>query len=269
MASSTAIIGAGTVVQPSAIIEAGAVVGADCYIDHHAVVKAHVCLGNGSFVGCGAVLGEYTIDFFSGFTPAKHPLNIGEKAVIRSGSILYGDSEIGSHFNTGHNATVREHVTIGNHVSIGTLSDIQNNCRIGNFVRIHSRVFMASATVEDCVWIFPGCTFTDDPTPPSSCLQGVTVEKFGVVGAGSVLLPGVCIGSQAMVAAGSVVTKDVPPGMLVLGNPAKVRGPASEVKSKNGEKAYPWQPRFSRGMPWDGSCYDDWLQETDAETNCY
>lgn len=85
-----------------------------------------------------------------------HKLTIGNHALLRSGTIIYTESEMGDHFQTGHRVTIREKSRIGSHCSIGTLSDIPGNRRIGDYVRMHSNVHVGQlSTVDNYVWISP------------------------------------------------------------------------------------------------------------------
>ena len=234
----------------------------DVYIDYNTIIRDNVHIKRGSYIGSNCILGEYLADFFAERKHSEHKLSIGENAVIRSGSILYGDSTIGDNFQTGHNVTIRENSIIGNNVSIGTLSDVQGDCKIGNYVRIHSNVFMGKESViEDYVWVFPHVVLTNDPTPPSEVTKGVTLKSFSAVAARSVLLPGVVIEGDSLVAAGAVVTKDVHKGEVVGGNPAKVISSIDKIKNRvTGENVYPWRYTFKRAMPWEESDYETWYK---------
>lgn len=230
------------------------------YIDYDVIIRDNVHIKEGTFVGARSILGEYLMDFYADRVNKVHPLVIGKNSLIRSETIIYGDTEIGDDFSTGHRVTIRENSKIGHHVRIGTLSDIQGSCTIGNYVSIHSNVFVApESTIKDYVWIFPHAVLTNDHTPPSDNIEGVTVNEFASVAAGSVLLPGVDIGSDALVGAGAVVTKDVPSGKVFVGNPAKDRGDTQNIIDKRtGEPVYPWKKHFDRGMPWRDMDYDEW-----------
>ena len=149
-----------------------------------------------------------------------HPLQIGNKALIRSGSIIYAGSEIGCDFQTGHQVTIREKSHIGDHVSVGTLSDIQGNCEIGNYVRMHSNVHVGQLSViDDFVWLFPYVVLTNDPTPPSENFLGLHIRPFAIVATGALIMPGMEIGQDSLVAAGAIVTKPVESYAVVAGNP--------------------------------------------------
>ena len=257
----TARIGKNVTIRSGVIIEDNVVIGDNCYIDYGAIIKANVTLGEDSFVGAQCILGEFLYDFFEDRQNKAHPLSIGPRALIRSGSILYGDSSFGSDFQTGHRVTIREKTRAGSHVSVGTLSDIQGDCRIGNYVRMHSNVHIGmKSEIKDYVWVFPYVILTNDPTPPSDILKGVVVESFACICTGSIVLPGVHIGQDALVAAGANVTKDVAECAVVMGNPAKQRGLVTDIKDADGNPHYPWRDRFGRGYPWSETTYAEWKQ---------
>ena len=268
MISKRAKIGKNVIIKEGVIIEDNVVIGDNCYIDYNAIIKSNVVLGDHSFVGAGCILGEFLNDFFSSFSNVNHPLRIGKHAVIRSQSILYGNSEIGDYFSTGHKVIIREKTQIENHVSIGTLTDIQGDCHIGNYTRLHSNVHVGMKTkLDDFVWVFPYVVFTNDPTPPSENLSGVTVEKYAVISTGSVILPGVTIHSNALVGADTNVTKDVPEKAVVIGNPGKIVKNIKDIQDSNGNHIYPWYYTFRRGMPWAELGYQKWSEDFHKSAN--
>ena len=239
-------------IRAGAIIEDDVEIGDGCYIDYQAIIKSHTTIGANSFVGANCILGEYLGDFFPDRKNKKHPLIIGEHSLIRSGTIMYGDTVTGPCFQTGHGATIRERTNIGHHVSIGTRSDINGFCEIGNYVRLHSDVFIGEMTrISDYVWIFPHAVITNDPTPPSCSLQGVHIDEYTCVCANATILPGKHLGKDSLIGAGAVVTKDVEAGVAVAGNPAKAICRVEEIKDLDGNQHYPWRDYFSLGMHWE------------------
>lgn len=254
--------------HPTALISERAHLAEDVVVGPWVIIHDHVTLGPGSIVGAGCILGEPTADYYCSQEYSNPPLSIGPGALIRSGSILYAGSRIGDNFETGHRATVREHSLIGHHVRLGTNADIQGYCQIGDYVRMHSAVHIGQHTrVGNFVWIFPYAVFTNDPHPPSESIEGVCVEDYAVIGARAVLMPGIQIGEHAVVGAGSVVYRDVPPRMVVAGNPARRIASIEEIKNRvTGEAAYPWPEHFSRGMPWQEMGFARWIQMRDGSS---
>src|SRR5205807_2854359 len=168
----------------------------------------------------------------SGRTIADQSLEIGPHANVRAFTVIYAGSRIGSHLETGHGAVIREENKIGDHLSIWNQSTIDYGCVIGSNVKIHTGVYVAQfTTIEDDVFLAPGVMIANDRHPVCpDCLQGPTIKRGARVGINATLLPGVVIGEGALVGAAAVVTRDVPPGMVVAGNPARVVG---EVEALN------------------------------------
>lgn len=262
-------VGENTVIDADVSIADNCYVGDNChigknsYLDRDVIIRSDVSLGCDSFVGARSILGEFLNDFVSYHKIKQHPLSIGYNAIIRSETIIYGDCLIGNAFQTGHRTTIRESSQIGDHVHVGTLSDIQGNCSIGNYVNLHSNVHIGQKSIiGNYVWIFPYVVITNDPNPPSENLIGVTVKDYAVIATNAILLPGITIEEDTLVGAGAIVTKDIPKGMVALGNPAKVTGSTDKIINKiTGQKVYPWRLTFDRGMPWQDIGYTEWAQQ--------
>lgn len=265
------VFGKNVVIRNNCIIEDNVVLGDDVYIDNNVIIRNDVKIGDKSSVGANCIIGEYQMDFYLDHQYHCHELIIGSGAIIRSGTIIYSGTTIGDNFQTGHNTTIREEAKIGNNVSIGTLSDVQGYCRIGNYVRLHSNVFVGQLTViDDCCWIFPSVVFTNDPTPPSNSQVGTHVHSFAIIAANSIILPGLEIYQDTLVGAGTMVTKNVERYKVVVGNPGKVKGDIRKVKNKDtGEYYYPWRYNFDRAMPWNNYGFDNWFNSLDEEMKRY
>lgn len=185
---------------------------------------------NNTKMGGAGCIGEFVE---LGVAPARvrptsrSELVIGERYNIRSGTTIYAGATIGDDFSTGHNALVREYVTIGSRVSIGSYSEVEQDTIIADGVRIHSHCFIAEGTqIEENVMIAPGVFTASDRHPlmpkEEKKRKGPVIRKDCYIGMRVVILPGVEIGEGSFVAAGSMVTKDVPPHSFIKGSPAQV-----------------------------------------------
>lgn len=180
---------------------------------------------------------DVILGYPSGRVKQAGDLILGDFAKIRSGSVIYQGVKIGDHFESGHHVIVREENQIGDSVSIWTSTVIDYGCKIGNRVKVHSNGYIAQFTVlEDDVFIAPGTIFANDKYPVSSHLEGPYVKRGARIGVNVTILPGVVIGEEALVGAGSVVTKDVPDRAVVVGNPARMMGTVDTLNAKLGAR---------------------------------
>lgn len=189
-----------------------------------------VVIGKGSEIGPFSLIGVPA----KGAKAGEVRTLIGTSAVIRSHTVIYAGNVIGKRFQTGHGALIRENNSIGDDVSIGSSTVVEHHVRISSGVRIHSQAFIPEFSVlEEGCWIGPRVVITNAKYPRSpkvkENLRGATIRKGAKIGANSTLLPGVTIGENALVGAGSVVTRDVPPGAVVVGNPAQILKQLSEL----------------------------------------
>lgn len=184
-----------------------------------------------------------------GREPGELRLVIGAGAVIRPFTTIYAGTVLGPGVQTGQCVSIREDNEIGEGASIGTGAILEFGNRVGARSRIHSGCFLELTIVEEDVFVGPRVVFTDDPHPMGcprykECLGGVTVRALARIGANCTLLPGVVVGRNSLVGAGSVVTRDVPEDMVVAGNPARVVRPVSELTCVAGfyARPYDWAP---------------------------
>lgn len=163
---------------------------------------------------------------------------IGKNSVVRSGTIIYADVKAGDNFQTGHNALVREKTKMGRYVLIGTGTVIDGNVDIADFVKIESNCYICTHVIIGTrVFIGPNVVLINDKYPlkmrDKYKPQGPYIDDFVTIGAGSVILPDIKIGKGSFIAAGSVVTKDVPPMTLVRGNPGRFEELPEHLTEKN------------------------------------
>ena len=155
---------------------------------------------------------------------------LGDDAKIRSGSVIYQKVTIGHHLETGHHVIIREENRMGDSVSIWANTVIDYGCILGSRVKIHANGYVAQFTViEDDVFIAPGVIFANDKYPVSPHLEGPHIKKGARIGVNATILPGIVIGEEALIGAGSVVTKNVPARSVVVGNPGRVIGTVDKI----------------------------------------
>lgn len=194
------------------------------------VPDAWITIGPDADIDATAIVGERPSRPVADLT-----LRIGAGACIRSGSVLYAGSTIGSNFATGHHVIVREENRIGDDVSIWGNSTVDHGCAIGNHVKIHACVYVAQFTIiEDGVFLAPGVMIANDPHPGCprghDCMRGPTIRRGAQIGVNVTLLPFITIGEMALVGAGSVVTRDIPARAVAYGNPARIVGTIDDLR---------------------------------------
>jgi len=229
--SKEARVGAGTTWGEHCVFGANVLLGKNCRIGHHVVFHDDVVVGDEVRIDDHAVLGKLPMRAASSATTKDAqfpPLEVGSGSIVGTGVVLYRGLKLGRKCLVADYATVREEVTIGDRTIVGRGVTIENECTIGRFVKLETECYItAYSTIEDRVFIAPGVTTSNDnfvgrTEARKKAFKGVTVKRGGRVGAGSVILPGKTIGEDALVAAGSVVTRDVPARKVVMGSPARV-----------------------------------------------
>lgn len=193
--------------------------------------------------GNNFVAGEYCLLGLR-YRPDAAPLKIGDDARIRAGSVIHGDVEIGHHFQCGHHVLIREMTRIGNHVVVGTGSVIDGNVVIGNFVKIESLCYIPTdVTIGSYVFFGPGVTLTNDRYPLKARdryrPEGPRIEDGVTLGARVTVCPGVTIGADSFVAAGAVVTRDLPPRCFARGIPARPEPLPEHLAERNRALSWP------------------------------
>jgi acetyltransferase-like isoleucine patch superfamily enzyme len=210
-------------VADTAIVYPGTVLGEGCKILDYAVVGKQPTLGPRSTARREEV----------------PPLELGAGTIVSTGAIVFAGTVIGERGIVGDQACVRERCTIGDDVVIGRGALVENDTTVGSLTKIQADAYVtAYTTVEERVFLAPRVITTNDNfmgrTEKRYALRkGPTIRRGARVGAGAVLCPAVEIGEEAFVGAGAVVVKDVPPRVVVVGNPARVLRdvPADEVSA--------------------------------------
>jgi acetyltransferase-like isoleucine patch superfamily enzyme len=195
-----------------------------------AIVYPGTVLGDGCRILDGAVVGKQPT--LSPRSTARReelpPAELGPGTVVSTGAIVFAGTTLGARVIVGDQACVRERVEIGDDVVIGRGSLIENDTTVGALTKIQADAYItAYSTLETEVFIAPRVVTTNDDFMGRTerrheLVKGPTIRRRARVGGGAVLCPGIEIGEEAFVGAGAVVTKDVPPRVVVVGNPARV-----------------------------------------------
>jgi UDP-2-acetamido-3-amino-2,3-dideoxy-glucuronate N-acetyltransferase len=213
---------------PGLVLSPSARVGDDVVFGAHVVVHDGVEIGSGATIEDGAVLGKPPrLAAGSSAVGELAPLRIGAGATICCGAIVFAGAEIGAGAIVGDQAFVRERARIGEQTVVGRGSAVDNDVVVGSRVRIQTSVYLtAFSVVEDDVFLGPCAMTTNDDAmgrlAHGTPLRGATLRRACRIGGGAVLTPGVEVGEEAFVAAGAVVTRDVPARAVVMGVPARV-----------------------------------------------
>ena len=164
------------------------------------------------------------------------------KYFAHESSYIDEDTTIGEGTKIWHFCHIQSGTKIGINCTLGQNVNISNNVKIGNYVKIQNNVSVYEGVeLEDGVFCGPSCVFTNDLTPRAEYPKGNTgykktlVKKGASIGANATIVCGHTIGSYSMVAAGAVITKDVPDYALVRGNPAKIVGYVDEKGNRGRE----------------------------------
>ena len=208
---------------------------------------AEVILGRGADVDDGVKLGYRT-----GRKIEDHTLRIGDDACIRFGTVIYGGTTIGNGLATGHGVTIREENRIGDNFNIWNCSTVDYGCTIGNDVKIHCNCYVAQFTVvEDNAFMAPGVTIANDIHPgcdfSAECMRGPHIEEGVEIGVNVPILPFIRIGAHSVIGSGAVITKDVPPGSVVVGNPGRVICSIHDLKCQSGLTDRPYKDILIHG----------------------
>lgn len=205
-------IGEGSILGHYVVIHAGAKIGARVRIDDHATIGKNPMRSVNS-----ALKSQETFS----------PIRIGDDCIIGTSAILYNGCRLGNHVLVADLATVRENVSIGEATIIGRGVAVENDCSIGCRCKLETNAYIAAySKLEDFVFVAPGVVTTNDNYAGRTKerfkhFKGITVKRGGRLGAQVTVLPGKVVGEDSLVAAGSVVTRDIEAETIAVGNPAK------------------------------------------------
>ena len=204
------VVGEGVRFGAYVVVHDGTVIGEGCKIEDHAVLGKRPRLAAHSQAG-----------------GAAGALELGAGTSVGAGAVLFAGAHVAAKVIIGDQSFLRERSRIGEGSVIGRGSVVDNDVVVGARVRVQTNVYLtAFSVVEDDVFLGPCAMTTNDDTMsrhgPEMALRGATLRRACRVGGGVVLTPGVEVGEEAFVAAGAVVTRDVPARAVVMGVPARV-----------------------------------------------
>src|SRR5206468_1897041 len=199
-------------IHPTAIVYPGTKLGEGVRVLEHAVVGKQPALSPRSTAS----------------RQELPPAELGDGTIVSTGAVVFAGAMVGARVILGDHSCVRERVLVGDDVVIGRGSLVENDTSIGAMTKIQAEAYItAYSTLEEHVFIAPCVVTTNDnfmgrTERRHELIKGPTIRRGARIGGGAILLPGIEIGEEAYVGAGAVVTKDVEPRMLVVGNPARV-----------------------------------------------
>ena len=212
---------------PGLLLGEGVELAEDVELGGNVVIHAGTVVGAGARLLDGAVLGKPLAlgPRSTARRAVPAPLVVGEGAVIGAGAVVLAGARVGAGAVVGDQAHVRERAVIGPESVVGRGVAVDNDVEVGSRVRLQTGAYLTAFTlVEDDVFVAPGATTMNDQTMgrhgPDLELRGATLRRACRIGGGAVLLPGIEVGEEAFVAAGAVVTRDVPARTVVMGVPA-------------------------------------------------
>lgn len=215
----------------TAIIHPGALVADDVIIHDYVVIYPNVKIESGVEIFDHSVIGK--VPKAPGCTKRKidsydKETIIGENSVLSVGCVIYAGTQIGRNTLIGDHASTREDVIIGNDCIIARNVSINYNTKIGDHTKIMDNTHITgNAMIEDHVFISVLVSTTNDNSMGQGAYsdereKGPHIKRGAMIGANANILPAIEIGENAMIGAGSVVTKNIPADKLAMGVPAKV-----------------------------------------------
>lgn len=213
---------------PGLMLGEGVEIGQGVSFGAYVVVHDHTSIGDGCVIEDHAVLGKRPqLARGSSAKGEVGVLRIAERVTVCSGAVVFAGAILGEQAILGDQSYVRERAIVGAGSVVGRGSVVDNDVTIGERVKVQTSVYLTAFTlVEDDVFIGPGTTTTNDDTmarhDSETPLRGAILRRACRIGGGTVLTPGVEVGEEAFLAAGAVLTKDLPPRAVAMGVPARV-----------------------------------------------
>lgn len=242
---SSARIGASTTFGQFCVVEEDVILGRDCGIGHHVVLRSGTRIGDGVTIGDHASLGKRPMRSANTALAKRsvaEPLVVADGCIVGTGVVLYAGCSLGEGVMVADLATIRERVSVGAHTIVGRGVAIENDCTVGRYCKLETNCYItAYSCLEDRVFVAPGVLTGNDnfigrTHERHKHFKGVTVRRGGRIGLGAVVLPGRIVERDALVAAGSVLTRNAPERQIWAGTPARFlrKVPEEQLLEKQG-----------------------------------
>lgn len=238
----SAKIGEGTTLGINVIISAGVKLGKGCQIGHNVVIHKNTIIGDSVRIDDNTIIGKMPMRSprsIFGEAKSYEPANIGNNCLIGANVIIYVQAKIGEKNLIADLATIRENTNIGDYNIIGRNVTIENFVTLGSRNKIETNSYItAYSELGDYCFIAPCVSTSNDnfmgrDKERFNHFKGVVVQSGGRIGVNATILPGKVIEEDAVVAAGTVVTKDVPKQEIWAGNPARYFRKVDEKQLKD------------------------------------
>lgn len=242
---STARLGNGVEHGENFVAEENVVVGEQVRIGHNVVILADTSIGAGSVIADNSVIGRRPARPAFGtlaVSDSLPPCRLGERCVVGSSSVIYRGAALADDVFVADLVSIREDVEIGAFTIVGRGVYIENRVRVGHHTKLEANCYITGESeVGDYCFVAPGVITTNDnylgrTKERFRHRKGCVLKSGARIGGGAVILPGITIHEDGLVAAGSVVTRDVAAGRVAIGLPARERRDvAAEQLLKNQE----------------------------------
>jgi UDP-2-acetamido-3-amino-2,3-dideoxy-glucuronate N-acetyltransferase len=237
--SDTAILGVDVHLGHNVVIMDHVTIGDNCHIANNVTIYEGTQIGNNVRIDDNTIIGKKPLSsprsIFKVPTDLK-PTQIGDMCQIGANVIIYAQALIGTKNLIADMATIRENVVIGDLNIIGRNVAVENFVKIGNRNKFETNCYItAYSEIEDYCFVAP-CVATSNDNYMArdkerfNHFKGVTIKTGGRIGVHATILPGKVIGKDGQVAAGALITKDVTPGKVWVGHPAKESRDVAEAQ---------------------------------------
>ena len=227
---SSASIGDDTTFGQFVVIEEDVIIGSGCRIGHHVVIRRGSRIGDAVQIGDHSIIGQQPMKAANSAVSTGHAQSgphLSNRVRVGSHSILYAGCQLSEDVFVADLATVREQVTIGQRTIVGRGVAIENQCTIGSHCKLETNAYISAySEIGDRVFVAPGVLTSNDnfigrTEERFEHFKGAILKDGSRVGVGAVVLPGVELSEEAVLAAGAVLTKKGNPGQVHMGIPAK------------------------------------------------